>query len=426
MPARPRLEVAALVAAFLLVHAGLGALDLLDQVHQPAGDVTGAYRFWIDEWRSTGQLVGVSLPWVYPIGALPWMIAAAAFGDAAYPVTWLLLVTVLDAGAAVLLARRSRRLLWWWLAFTACLGPVALARLDAVALPFAIAGVLLVADRPAVASALLTVGAWIKVWPAAIVLGLVLAGRRTAAVVAAAVGTSAAVILLALLAGAGGNVFSFVSAQTGRGLQIEAPVTALWLWNGALGLGATTVYYDQTLLTFQVTGDGVAATAAAMTAVLLAGVLGICALGLVARLRGAPAGEVLAFTSLGLVAAFLALNKVGSPQYLTWFVGPVLLGLLTAPRRFRPTAVLVLLLAALTQLIYPWFYGDVTGLRPPMLAVLTVRDLLELVLLGTAALGLATAHPAHRMHPVEAPFAPVDDEGAPPSSAEPLAAQRPV
>jgi hypothetical protein len=105
----------------------------------------------------------------------------------------------------------------------------------------------------------------------------------------------------------------------------------------------------------------------------------------------------------------------------------VLLGLLAAPRRFRATAVLVLVLAALTQVIYPWCYGDVTGLKPPMLAVLTVRDLLELVALGTAALGLATAHPAHRMHPVEALLPPLDDEGAPPSPAEPLRSQqRPV
>jgi hypothetical protein len=371
-----------LAVAFLVVHVGLGAVNLLDDYHRPMGDVTGVYRFWVDYWHAEHLLVGIDTPWVYPVGALLPMLAAAAFGDGWYGLAWIGLVVVLDAVATVLLARRSLPLAWWWVAFTACLGPIALARIDSVALPVAVIGVLHVARRPALASVLFTVAAWIKVWPAALLVALLVAGRRAAPVIAGAALTSAVVIGLAIAAGGRSTVFSFVGQQTGRGLQIEAPITSLWLWEAAARVPGTGVYYDRSILTYQVTGQGVATTAAVMTAVLAAGVLVVCALGLLARLRGGGPGEVLALTALGFVSAGIALNKVGSPQYFTWYVAPVLLGLLAAPRRFRLPAVLVPVMAALTQALYPWYYNDLLALNPVVLVVLDVRNLLELVLLG--------------------------------------------
>ncbi|MDQ1512487.1 MAG: hypothetical protein QOC59_329 [Microbacteriaceae bacterium] len=381
-----------LALAFLVVHAVLVAVNLLDTYHQPLGDVTGVYRFWVDFWRTEHRLVGIDTPWVYPVGALPPMLAADAFGDAWYGQAWLGIVVLLDAVATLLLARRSLPLAWWWVAFTACLGPIALARIDSIALPVAVVGVLYAAERPMVASALFTLAAWIKVWPAALVAAMLVAGRRSARVVAGAALTSAVVIAVAIAVGGRSTIFSFVAAQAGRGLQIEAPVTSLWLWEAAGGQGGTTIYYDRAILTFQVTGQGVEATAGVMTAVLAVGVLVVAGLGLLARLRGGDPGEVLALTALGFVAAVIALNKVGSPQYLTWYVAPVLLGLLVAPRRFRVPAVLVLVLAALTQVVYPWFYYELLLLKPVLLATLTLRNLLELVLLGWTLSVLAGLH----------------------------------
>jgi len=113
-------------------------------------------------------------------------------------------------------------------------------------------------------------------------------------------------------------------------------------------------------------------------------------LALLARRRGAEPGAVLAVTALGLVAAVIALNKVGSPQYLTWYVAPVLLGLLVLGRRFAVPAGLVLAAAGLTQVIYPWFYDGVTSPTPWVIAVLTLRNAVELVLLGWCLVVLRT------------------------------------
>ncbi len=356
------LDLAALIAVFVLVHVLLGIAGLIPGltgptgVPVPFGDVIGAYRFWVDYWHRTGQLVGIDTPWVYPLLALVPMLAVSVAGDAAYGPVWVVLVTVLDVGALVLVARRSRQ---------SRLVVGAVHRLPRpgrdradrrVALPIAIAGVLAIGSRPLLASVLLSVATWVKVWPAAMIAALLVAGRRTAAVITGVAFTSAVVIGGAVALGAGRNVFSFVTEQTGRGLQVEAPVTGLWLIDVLARVPGATVYYDRDILTFQVTGYGVAATASVMTAVLAGGVLLVLGLALLARLRGGRDEDVVALTAFGLVAAFLALNKVGSPQYLTWFVAPVLLGLATT-RRFRFPAVVVPIMAVLTQLVYPWGYS---------------------------------------------------------------------
>lgn len=397
-PVSSGLDWSLLALGFLVVHVGTSIPDFMGAPNQPAGDVTGVYRFWVDSWRATGVLVGVDTDWVYPIAALPPMLLAGLLGDGPYLLVWLVMVALLDAVALVLVARRGRALAWWWLACTALIGPVALARIDAVALPIAVVGVLLLADRPAVAAALLTLAAWVKVWPAAVVAAALVAGRRIAATAGAAAVTSVVVVGLALLAGARGSVVSFVTAQATRGIQVEAPVALPWLWSAALGDPSVGVYYDTGILTFQLRGAGVAAVASAMTPVLAIGVLLVTGLALLARARRSAPEEVLALAALGYVSAVIALNKVGSPQYLTWYVAPVLLGLLTAPDRFRVPAVLVLVAAGLTQLIYPWFYAGVTSPTPWVVAVLTVRNAIQVALFGWCLIALrgVPARPTRR------------------------------
>lgn len=391
-----------LAVAFFAVHSALAWANTADLGTvgirtQPAGDVTGAYRFWVDYWHATGRLVGIDTPWVYPIGALPPMLLAAVLGTGATLPVWLGMVTLLDAGAVVLLALRRAALAWWWLAFTVLLGPIALVRIDAVALPFAIAGVLVLGRRPWVGSVLLTIAAWVKVWPAAILVAMVVALRRTAGTVAAAALTSAVIIVAAMLAGARGTVFSFITAQAARGLQIEAPVALPWLWSAALGDPAAAVYFDTRLLTFQVRGVGVDQVAALMTPVLLLGVLAVAGSALLARRRGIGEGTVLAVAAFGFVAALIALNKVGSPQYLTWYAAPVILGLVSAPALFRGIAVAVLVTAVLTQAIYPWCYDAVIATEPLAIALLTARNMLQLGLLGWALVVLARLRPPPRL-----------------------------
>jgi hypothetical protein len=67
-----------------------------------------------------------------------------------------------------------------------------------------------------------------------------------------------------------------------------------------------------------------------------------------------------------------------------WLTVPVILGLLSLPprRSFRAPAAMTLLLAFMTQLIYPTLYDGLLALHTVPLVLLTLRNLLLFVLLA--------------------------------------------
>lgn len=381
--------------AFVLLHFWLGMLNLYAP-GLPLGDVSIVYKFWMDQAFVADYWVGIDSGWVYPIVALVPMVVARLFGPELYASTWLSLVMVVDAIAFAWLIGWGRRrqnieVAWWWLGFLLLLGPIALGRLDSITVPLGIVAVLMIATRPRAAAVILTVAAWIKVWPAAIVIAMVVAVRGRWRILSAAAVTSLVIVAIALAFGSGLNVFSFVTQQTGRGLQVEAPVATAWLWRARAGFVDSGVYYDNAILTWQVRGEGVDIAAAIMTPLLIAVFLAIALLGVLAIRARALSAEVLPPLALALVTAFIAFNKVGSPQYITWLAVPIILGLVSArsgARSFRSPAILVAVLAFLTQLIYPNFYSDLLSLNLVMLFVMSAKNVLLFVLLGWAVAAL--------------------------------------
>ena len=380
---------AALWVAFAIVHVALVALNLFAP-GWALGDVESVYLMWTQQAANGWVRVGIDVPWVYPILAFAPMTAALAFGPDWYPITWLALMTILDGIAlAVLLGRRrlSRRrriAAWWWLGFLLVLGPIALGRIDAVTVPIALVGLLVAAGRPRVAAALLTIATWVKVWPGALLAALVIAHRRRFEVATVAAALSIGIVGVCLLAGSGLNVFGFIGQQTGRGLQVEAPIGVPWLWWIVAGAGDVAIEYDREILTYQISGPGVAAAAALTTPAMAVGVLAMVLIGVRAVRRGAPVGRILAPLSLGLVVVLMLANKVGSPQFATWLAAPVVLGLATMPRRFTVPAVLAGLVALFTQLIYPYWYGWLLVASPGSVLILTGKVVLLVLLLAWA------------------------------------------
>ncbi|MCU1514886.1 MAG: hypothetical protein JWO10_1976 [Microbacteriaceae bacterium] len=381
---------------FVVVHFWLGMLNLYGR-GLPLGDVTIVYKFWMDQAYVAHYWVGIDSPWVYPVGALVPLAIARSLGNSLLASTWLSMVMVLNAVAfAAILGwgrvRGNLSVAWWWLMFLVLLGPIALGRLDSVTVPIAIVGVLFIATRPRLATLILTIGVWIKVWPAALIAAMIVAVKSRWHIAWTAVGASAAVIAIALALGSGLNVFSFVTQQTGRGLQIEAPVTTPWLWRAMSGARDTYIYYDTTILTYQVKGSGVAEVSEIMTPLLGLVLLAIVLLGVLAVRSRAPVGDVLPVLSLSLVTAFIAFNKVGSPQYISWLAVPVILGLATSlagdGSSFRSPAIMVAVLALLTQAIYPYYYDDLLHLNVVLLIVLSAKNLLLFALLGWAVVRL--------------------------------------
>jgi hypothetical protein len=382
--------------AFTLVHALLISLCLFGP-GKPLGDVDWVYRNWVTTAVTGGPVPGIDIPFVYPVVAFVPMLVAFVVSPGAYPLGWLGLVTIIDAAVFAALLGGWRRppraaAAWWWAAFLLLEGPTALGRIDAVAVALVIVGLLVLARHPGWGSTLLTVAAWVKVWPAAVVAAVVVAGRQRMRVIVAAAVTSAAVVAVALSLGSGWNVFSFITQQTGRGIQIEAPVALPWLWHAALsGTGNSVIYYDRDILTFQVAGPGTALASAVTTPLLGLVAAGILLLGWRAQRRGASFEVLLPPLVLALTVSLIAFNKVGSPQFITWLAAPVLIGIVLLGRRWLLPAVLALVLAGLTQLVYPYLYDWLLVANPVMVFVLTVRNVLEFVLLGVAVRRVWTA-----------------------------------
>lgn len=386
----------ALWSGLILVHAWLSFVNLYDVEH-PLGDVTRVYRTWMQQGFDTHSWVGLNVPWVYPILAIVPMLIAWMFGPENYAFTWLALVIVLDAVAFGFLIGWFREVrhaaaAWWWLGFLVLLGPIAVARLDTITVPLAILGMLWAASRPRAAAVILTIAVWIKVWPGALLFALVIAARARWRILTAAVLCSVVIVGLVFILGNGSTVLSFVTQQSNRGLQVEAPVSTPWMWLAFAGQRHAEVYYDPGLMTYQIQGDGTAAVSALMTPLLALVVLVLALLAVSAVRRGATTLELLPALTLALVSAFIAVNKVGSPQYFTWLAVPIIVGLVVSRseggRSFRVPAGLAAALAGLTQLIFPWFYDELLALNSVLLVLLTARNLLIFVLLGWAVVAL--------------------------------------
>ena len=371
--------------AFVLAHVWLIWLGVA-VAPGSLGDVAGVYRFWVDNALHGFFLVGVTTPWVYPPLALVPIFIPVIAGLNNYVLAWLIMVTIGDAIAFFYLIRGFTRpaprylAAWWWVAALVALGPVALGRLDSVVTPIAIWAMLFVLTRPRLAGVLMAIGAWIKVWPGAILVAAIVLVKARWRVLATFAVTSAVVLAAALAAGAGGKALSFIGYQQDRGIQIESLAATWFMWVAGAHTGAAEVYFDNDMLTYQVHGQGVGEVATLMTWVMAVAVIGTLMLTAFARRRALAPVRLFPAAVLALVMALIAFNKVGSPQYLVWLIPPVIAGLVIDRRRFASIAVVSLIAILLTQLIYPWIYDDIISARPMGLVVLTVRNLLELAL----------------------------------------------
>jgi hypothetical protein len=316
---------------------------------------------------------------------------------ATYPQNWLVMISLLNALAFYFLIggwrRPARRVwaAWWWIAFIVCLGPITLGRLDSVVAPLAVLGLMFLLTRPRLATVVLTLATWIKVWPAALLLAAVALMRRRWTIVISAALASVAIVIVTVLFGGGPHLLSFLTQQTSRGIQIESPLAMPFVWLGVFQVPGYGIYFAQDLLTFQVAGDGVDVASAASNVALALAVLAVLALGWLRLRRDTSAARLLAPLSLALVMCLIVFNKVGSPQFMTWIIAPVILGLIVERARFAPVAIVALAMAALTQVFYPFYYDLILELNPLLVVVMTARNVLEIAVLAMAVALLAGA-----------------------------------
>jgi hypothetical protein len=150
--------------------------------------------------------------------------------------------------------------------------------------------------------------------------------------------------------------------------------------------------------------DGLEHPAAnALAAVGVAAMLGFLVLLAALASRGAPGwrdARQLVLASLTAVAAFAALGKVLSPQYMLWLLP---LGALAFAWRLHALAAAIAVAAVLTQIEFPARYFDLVDREPFPVTLVAVRNLVLLAVLFLALRALRAARDQDLLEPDRPP-----------------------
>jgi glycosyl transferase family 87 len=321
----------------------------------------------------------------YPPAALPVFVLPALAREDDYSSAFELLMwacavaAIVALGLALAAVDASSPRLYAAIGFLAlaplALGTVILSRYDFWPGALAIGAVAaFVSRRERLGFGVLGLAVAAKIYPLVLLpLALVWAARRGTRELWIGLGCFVGVLALCfvpfLVLSAGGVAHS-IGTQLGRPLQIESLGASLLLAAEQLGLYDATV--ESSHGSQNLAGSLPDTLAALLTAFQLVAVGMVWAV-FATRDRGR---EGLLAGSAAAVAAFVALGKVLSPQFLIW-----LLPLVPAVAGAGGLAACAVLLAALvtTQLWFPFRYWDVVALEPVGLLVV-VRNLLLIAL----------------------------------------------
>jgi len=290
----------------------------------------------------------------------------------AYLVSFMVFMLALDAVFTYAVwrsgGRRHDAAVDFWLLFVFLVGPLSYVRFDMIPAVLAGGALLAARTRPWVAGALTGLGAAIKLWPALLIPVLLADKERRKPTAIGFVVVGFGLALISLITGGLTRLFSPLTWQSGRGLQIES------IWATPLML-LRMVRPEQWVVeisryqAYEIFGSGVGLWQAVSNVATVLGLVTIVVLWVRAyRMPGGVTPVAVALVVLATVTVVIITNKTLSPQYLLWIGGPIAALLLlrdsTTPdlRRWIVRIGLGgLVLAGLTQLVYPLLYDGYLG-----------------------------------------------------------------
>ena len=347
---------------------------------------TEQYRQWATAGYNPADLADKISPWVYPVLAQIPIFLANIAGPSLYLLVWFLIITALNAIGLLYLTRGPRTVTgiapaWWWLFFTVFMGYLSFARVEGITAPIVLIALLYAAERPVVAGILLSVATWIKVWPAAVLVPIVIASHKRVQVVLAGAAVTAVVGLGTWLSGGLPHIMDFLLNQGERGMQLEATFSTPWVWLSVFHIAGSKMADNTAINSTEVYGPGASTAAFLMQPLLILAAVTAAILLVRAMRRGAEREELFLEGSLMMVTAFIVFNKVGSPQFIIWLAPVIIAGLAHDWERWKVPAALLMGIAMTTFVIYPLFYTPLIHAHPVMAAILTTRNVLLVVLL---------------------------------------------
>jgi hypothetical protein len=292
--------------------------------------------------------------------------------ETAYLVAFMIFMLALDAVFTYAVWRSGGRrhdvAVDFWLLFVFLVGPLSYVRFDMIPAVLAGGALLAARARPWVAGALTGLGAAIKLWPALLIPALLADKERRKPTALGFVVVGFGLALISLLTGGLTRLFSPLTWQSGRGLQIES------IWATPLML-LRMVRPEQWVVeisryqAYEIFGAGVGLWQTISNVATVLGLMTIVVLWVRAyRMPGGVTPVAVALVVLATVTVVIITNKTLSPQYLLWIGGPIAALLLLrdgATPELRRWIVRIgvagLVLAGLTQLVYPLLYDGYLG-----------------------------------------------------------------
>jgi uncharacterized membrane protein len=304
----------------------------------------------------------------YPPGALPVFVLPALFGMYATTFSWLMALCGLGLVFAVLTIRRDAA--YYTALAPVLVGSLFLSRFDPWPTLLLVAALsLLLAGRERLAWALLGAAVAAKLWPL-VVCPLVLVwswrrGRASSALWGLLV-VAVAFVPFELVAPRG--LWHSLAGQASRPLQIES-----------LGASVLMTFGRPTVITTHgsqnVAGHGAAGAVLALVELAVLGALWV------AFARGPATPDLLLRYVAACVAAFVAFDKVLSPQYLIWLIPLVPL---VRGRRGVAATIVLTVACVLTQVWFPERYFAY-ALSYHLAWVVLLRDLMLVLLVVVLA-----------------------------------------
>jgi hypothetical protein len=342
------------------------------------------YEFWAHGIVHWTRVPFRDFGWEYPPGAAL-VIAPPGFVPAIYDQAFIALMVLADLGMVVALRRLGHRLgsqrgTWLWIAGVTALGPVAFARYDTVSSLLAVLTIgAVLAGAPVLAGVALGGGVVMKLWPALLLVLVPFVPQWRRMLLAAGAVVAATVLVVLAIGGArhGGETFT---KHTVRGLQVES-IAATPLVVAQRSGADIAIDAHVSSGSWDLSGPGVAA---ALTATSIATALAVLAIGvLTLRVRRTP--ERWLDLTVACLLLLTVADKVLSPQYLLWVFGLLCAALCRRDSVLYPTAVVMVVVAALSQVVFPMYYRDlVDGTGLVVVAVLTIRNVLLVAATGLA------------------------------------------
>jgi hypothetical protein len=416
----PKRAAIALLVAFVLTRVLSGWLaydrDLYEGDTWVSGDVA-TYHFYAGQMIDGGRAPYGDLEIEYPPGslfviALPYVLSADEDTYRLLFIIEMILIDALGAVALLVLGRRwgSRWGVWAWIFLIPFLGPIAHVRLDLVPAVLTIwAFERATAKRWLEVGAAIGIGTAIKIYPIALLPILLIAAYRKRQVLLGAALPLAAVVI-PYLSTLPELLDSVIGYQTGRGVQVESTWGLLLLVFSNLGYDVSTAY---NFGAFHVTSGLSRAFDLFATLASVGVAVGTYVLGY----RRLERGDVrtAAVLSLASMALLLATSAVWSPQFLVWLIALAGVALAARGESLRYVAYVLAGAGVISQIAYPFAYGDLIRGSAPLSLLLLVRNV-GVALMGLAVLvelfphiDLRTRLPGRGAEPVEEQEIPSDE-----------------